>query len=196
MACAANYGWANRQILMDRVRRVFEEFFRGSAESLGLGLVYDVAHNIAKREIHTIEDQEVEVCVHRKGATRAFGPGRKEVPERYRAMGQPVLVPGSMGSASYLLLGTDLAMSETFGSTAHGAGRRMSRTAALKATRGRSIAGELRERGVSVRAEGRQTLGEEAPEAYKDIDEIVDVLHASGISKRVARMTPLGCLKG
>jgi len=196
MACAANYGWVNRQILTYRVRKAFEEFFKEPSHALGLYLVYDVAHNIAKRETHIVQGQSYTLCVHRKGATRAFGPGRQELPDAYRPLGQPVLIPGSMGSASYLLLGTMLAMEETFGSTAHGAGRRLSRKAAMDACRGRSIPKEMQSLGVFVRAQGKQTLAEEIPEAYKDVDGIVDVLEQCGLSRRIARMMPLGCVKG
>jgi len=196
MACAANYAWANRQCLMHWAREVFMEVFRAGMGDLGLELVYDVAHNIAKIEEHTVDGKKVRVCVHRKGATRAFGPGHPEVPEKYRDVGQPVIIPGDMGRASYLLRGTQEAMEETFGSTCHGAGRVMSRHEAVRKARGRAIDEELRKRGIWVRATGRETLAEEMPEAYKDVDEVVDVVHRAGISKRVARMKPLGVIKG
>jgi len=196
MACSANYAWANRQCIMHWVRQSFEQALGISAEKLGMSLLYDVAHNIAKLETHEYHGRQVELCVHRKGATRAFGPGNRELPERYRPYGQPVIIPGDMGRASYLLAGTDRAMRETWGSTCHGAGRRMSRTQALKETRGRSIARELREKGIIVRSHGRDTLREEAPEAYKDIAQVVSVVHNAGISKMVAKMEPLGVVKG
>lgn len=196
MACSANYAWANRQCLMHWTREVFQNFFKASAESLGLELVYDVAHNIAKFEEHEVDGKKVRLCVHRKGATRAFPPGHPEIPEKYRSLGQPVIIPGDMGTASYVLLGTTKAMQETFGSTCHGAGRVLSRNAAINATKNRAIDKELAEKGIFVRARGRETLGEEAPEAYKDVDHVVNVVHEAGISKRVARMKPLAVMKG
>jgi tRNA-splicing ligase RtcB len=196
MACAANYAWANRQCLMHWTREVFIDFFGMKANELGLELVYDVAHNIAKFEDHEVDGKIVKLCVHRKGATRAFPPGHKDIPEKYKSIGQPVIIPGDMGSGSYVLAGTQKAMMETFGSTCHGAGRVMSRTAAIKATRNRKIDKELADQGIFVRARGRDTLGEEAPEAYKDIDEVVNVVQQAGISQRVARMKPLSVMKG
>lgn len=196
MACSANYAWANRQCLMHWTREVFQNFFKTSAESLGLELIYDVAHNIAKFEEHDVNGKKVTLCVHRKGATRAFPPGHPEIPEKYRSLGQPVIIPGDMGTASYVLLGTTKAMQETFGSTCHGAGRVLSRNAAINATKNRAIDKELAEKGIFVRARGRETLGEEAPEAYKDVDHVVNVVHEAGISKRVARMKPLAVMKG
>jgi tRNA-splicing ligase RtcB len=196
MACAANYAWANRQCLMHWTREVFIDFFGMKADELGLELVYDVAHNIAKFEDHEVDGKIVKLCVHRKGATRAFPPGHKDIPEKYKSIGQPVIIPGDMGSGSYVLAGTQKAMTETFGSTCHGAGRLMSRTAAIKATRNRKIDKELADQGIFVKARGRDTLGEEAPEAYKDIDEVVNVVHQVGISQRVARMKPLSVMKG
>jgi len=196
MACSANYAWANRQCLMHWTREVFMDFFGMKAEDLGLELVYDVAHNIAKFEDHEVDGKVVKLCVHRKGATRAFPPGHKDLPEKYRPIGQPVIIPGDMGSASYVLVGTQKAMMETFGSTCHGAGRVLSRAAAIKATKNRKIDKELAEQGIFVRARGRETLGEEVPEAYKDVDEVVNVVHQAGISLRVARMRPLSVMKG
>ncbi|MEK7399314.1 MAG: RtcB family protein [Candidatus Poribacteria bacterium] len=196
MACAANYAWANRQCLMHWTREVFVDFFGMKANELGLELVYDVAHNIAKFEDHEVDGKIVKLCVHRKGATRAFPPGHKDIPEKYKSIGQPVIIPGDMGSGSYVLAGTQKAMMETFGSTCHGAGRVMSRTAAIKATRNRKIDKELADQGIFVRARGRDTLGEEAQEAYKDIDEVVNVVWQAGISQRVARMKPLSVMKG
>jgi tRNA-splicing ligase RtcB len=165
-------------------------------EELGLHLVYDVAHNIAKIERHRLNGRELDVCVHRKGATRAFPAGHPEVPPRYRHVGHPVLVPGDMGRYSFLLVGTEAAMRETFGSTCHGAGRRMSRTAAVKAARGRPIGKELEAQGVLARATGRDALAEEMPEAYKDVRDVVDVVHRFGISTRVARLRPVAVIKG
>lgn len=196
MACSANYAWANRQCLMHLVRQSFERVFRTSAEKLGMSLLYDVAHNIAKFETHQYNGKSIKLCVHRKGATRAFGPGHRELPERYRPYGQPVIIPGDMGRASYLLTGTERAMQETWGSTCHGAGRLMSRTQALKNTRGRSIARELGEKGIIVRSHGNDTLREEMPEAYKDVNQVVSVVHNAGISNMVAKMKPLGVVKG
>jgi tRNA-splicing ligase RtcB len=196
MACAANYAWANRQCIMHWVREAFEKVLGRKAEQLGMYLIYDVAHNIAKFEKHKYGDEVKELCVHRKGATRAFATGHKEVPETYKTIGQPVLIPGDMGTHSYLLLGTDLAMKETFGSTCHGAGRVMSRTKALDRTRGRSIDKELAEKGIYVLSASSEVLREEVPEAYKDIDMVVDAVHKAGISRKVARMRPLGVVKG
>ncbi len=196
MACAANYAWANRQCLMHWTREVFMNYFRMNADELGLELVYDVAHNIAKFEDHEVNGKTIKLCVHRKGATRAFPPNHKDVPEKYRSVGQPVIIPGDMGTGSYVLVGTQKAMMETFGSTCHGAGRVMSRTAAKKATRKRRIDKELEEQGIYVKARGRETLGEEFPGAYKDVDEVVNVVHQAGISMRVARMKPLSVMKG
>ncbi len=196
MACSANYAWANRQCLMHWTREVFQNFMKMSASDLGLELVYDVAHNIAKFEDHDVNGTIRKLCVHRKGATRAFPPEHLEIPEKYRSIGQPVIIPGDMGSASYVLIGTKKAMQETFGSTCHGAGRVLSRNAAIKATRGRAIDKELAQKGIFVRARGRETLGEEVPEAYKDVDTVVNVVHQAGISHRVARMKPLAVMKG
>jgi tRNA-splicing ligase RtcB len=196
MAAAANYAFANRQMIMHWVRETFEGVFRASQGKLGLSLVYDVCHNIAKIEKHTVNKRETEVCVHRKGATRAFPPGNPAVPERFRAVGQPVLIPGDMGRASYVLRGTEKAMEETFGSTCHGAGRIMSRSQAIKFSRGRSIYKEMETRGVYVKAASRETLAEEAPEAYKDVSKVVNVVHNAGISCLVAKIVPLGSIKG
>lgn len=196
MACAANYAWANRQCLMYWTREIFQDFFRMSAKELGLELIYDVAHNIAKLEKHEVNGVKRDLCVHRKGATRAFPPGHPEIPAKYSSIGQPVIIPGDMGTASYLLVGTQRAMDETFGSTCHGAGRVMSRRAAIRATKGRSLQRELEDQGIFVKARGRETLQEEAPEAYKDVNEVVKAAHEAGISKRVARMRPLAVMKG
>ena len=196
MAAAANYAFANRQMIMHWVRETFEGVFGASQGKLGLSLVYDVCHNIAKIEKHTVNKRETEVCVHRKGATRAFPPGNPAVPERFRAVGQPVLIPGDMGRASYVLRGTEKAMEETFGSTCHGAGRVMSRSQAIKFSKGRSIYKEMETRGVYVKAASRETLAEEAPEAYKDVSKVVNVVHNAGISCLVAKIVPLGSIKG
>ncbi len=196
MAAAANYAFANRQMITHWVRETFGEVFNTSEASLGLSLVYDVCHNIAKMEKHRVRGTDSTLCVHRKGATRAFPPGTRLVPERYREVGQPVLVPGDMGRASYVLAGTQRAMEETFGSTCHGAGRIMSRNQALRTARGRSISREMEERGVYVRAAGKGTLGEEMPEAYKDVSKVVHVAHQAGISKLVAKIIPMGSIKG
>lgn len=195
MRCAANYAWANRQIIMHLVRKVFENVLGESPESLGMDLVYDVAHNIAKIEQYIIDGKPRMLCVHRKGATRAFPPGHKELPEKYQQTGQPVIIPGDMGRYSYLLAGTSEA-EETFYSTCHGAGRRMSRTAAKKATRGRAINRELADKGIMVRSAGRETLHEEVPEAYKDVSHVVDIVQKAGISTKIAKMRPVGVVKG
>ena len=196
MACAANYAWANRQCIMHWIRESFEKVLGKKAEELGMHLIYDVAHNIAKFERHKVGDETKKLCIHRKGATRAFPAGHDDVPDKYKSIGQPVLIPGDMGTHSYLLLGTDLAMKETFGSTCHGAGRVMSRTKALSRTRGRSIEKELAEKGIFVLSASNEVLREEVPEAYKDIDTVVDAVHKAGISRKVARMRPLGVVKG
>jgi len=196
MACAANYAWANRQCIVHWVREALERTFQASASSLGLQQIYDVAHNIAKFEEHEFEGQRRKLCVHRKGATRAFGPGHPDVPAEYREIGQPVIVPGDMGTASYLLVGTETAMRDTFGSTCHGAGRLMSRHAAIRAAAGRNLTQEMTERGVYVRAATKEGLAEEMPGAYKDVDEVVEACQRAGISTRVARLKPLGVMKG
>ena len=196
MAGAANYAFANRQMITHWVRETFEGVFRASSGKLGLSLVYDVCHNIAKMEKHMVNNIETEVCVHRKGATRSFAPGNPAVPERFRAVGQPVLIPGDMGRASYVLCGTQKAMEETFGSTCHGAGRVMSRSQAIRASKGRSISKEMEKRGIYVQAASRETLAEEAPEAYKDVSKVVNVVHNAGISRLVAKIVPLGSIKG
>jgi tRNA-splicing ligase RtcB len=196
MRCAANYAWANRQCITYLVRKAFEKVFNKNWESLGLDLIYDVCHNIAKFEKHKVNGEERTLCVHRKGATRAFPPNHPDLPEDYREIGQPVIIPGDMGTNSYLLVGTEKAMEETFGSTCHGAGRVMSRSKAVKQGRGRSIARELEKQGVIVMATGRETLSEEMPEAYKDVNDVVKVVVGARISKRICRMRPLGVVKG
>lgn len=196
MACAANFAWANRQMLMHIAADVFMNTLAMSPRDLGMRLVYDVCHNIAKIETHEIDGERRKVCVHRKGATRAFAAGHPALSEAYRAVGQPILIPGDMGTASYVLVGTRQAMDETFGSTCHGAGRVLSRKAAKKAAKGRSLERELEEKGILVRAAGRGTLAEEMPDAYKNVTEVVDVVHGSGISKKVARLRPIAVIKG
>jgi tRNA-splicing ligase RtcB len=196
MKCAVNYAFANRQAIAHWVRKAFEKVFGKSAEELGLHMVYDVAHNIAKVEEHEVDGEKKKLVVHRKGATRAFPAGHPDVPRVYRDVGQPVLVPGDMGTRSYLLVGTQLAMKETWGSTAHGAGRVLSRAKAAKSRRAEEIQRELEKQGIIVIAASRKTLVEEAPEAYKDVDEVARVVHGAGISLRVARMRPIGVVKG
>jgi tRNA-splicing ligase RtcB len=196
MAGAANYAFANRQLIFHWVRETFEHVFRMSAERLGLKLIYDVCHNIAKVETHRVNGKEMKLCVHRKGATRAFPPRHPDVPAAFREVGQPVLIPGDMGRYSYVLVGTEGAMAETFGSTCHGAGRVLSRHQAIKVARGRGIIRELENRGITVRSAGKATVQEEIPEAYKDVSQVVDVVHRAGISKKVVRLRPMGVLKG
>ncbi|MBM4241753.1 MAG: RtcB family protein [Euryarchaeota archaeon] len=196
MSAAANYAWANRQMIVHWVRESFEQVYGRDAEDMGMNIVYDVAHNIAKREIHNIKGRDMEVFVHRKGATRAFGPGRDEIPKEYRKVGQPVLIPGTMGTGSYILVGTDTAMEETFGSTAHGAGRKMSRAAAKRTYRGEKVKNTLEERGIYIKATSMPIVAEEAPGAYKDVDEVVGTSHKAGISRMVGKMVPLGVAKG
>ncbi|MDP2766325.1 MAG: RtcB family protein, partial [Candidatus Methanoperedens sp.] len=196
MRCAANYAWANRQCLMHLTRQAFEKVFGLPWQKLGMSLIYDVAHNIAKIEKHEVDGVKKNLCVHRKGATRAFGPGDPAIPERYRKIGQPVIIPGDMGRNSYLLVGTQRAMEETFGSCCHGAGRLMSRTASAKSISADILLKELRSKGIIVKASGRKTVVEEAPSAYKDVNAVVDVVANAGIGKRVCRMRPLGVVKG
>ena len=196
MRAAANFAWCNRQILTHLARKAFEHVFDLRPPQLGMNLVYDVAHNIAKMEPYEVAGRISELCVHRKGATRAFPPGHAEVPARYRGIGQPVLIPGDMGRNSYVLVGQPGAMIDSFGSSCHGAGRVMSRTASVRDARGRSIKQELLDRGVVARARGRRGLDEEQPAAYKDVNDVVHVVDAAGISKRVARLRPIGVIKG
>jgi len=196
MACAANYAWANRQCIAHWVRESFSEILGKSPEKLGMRQVYDVAHNIAKIEEHAINGRSIKVCVHRKGATRAFPAGHKDTPKRYKDVGQPVLVPGDMGRCSFVAVGTQKAMSETFGSTCHGAGRMLSRGAAKRGIRGADVARELASRGILVKAGSISALAEEASQAYKDVTEVIDVVHQAGISRKVAMATPIGVIKG
>ncbi len=196
MAGAANYAWCNRQIIMHLVRETFEKVFGKSWEELGLYMIYDVAHNIAKFEEYEVNGKKKKLCIHRKGATRAFPSHHPHLPSRYREIGQPVIIPGDMGRASYLLIGTKRAFEDTWGSTCHGAGRMMSRHEAIRQARGRSISREMEERGIIVRARGRHTLEEEMPQAYKDVNEVVEVVDKAGISRKICRMRPLGVVKG
>lgn len=196
MACAANYAFANRQMITHWVRESFEKALNINPKESRISLVYDVCHNIAKVEEHIVDGKKKRLCVHRKGATRAFPPYHPNTPAAYKEVGQPVLIPGDMGRCSYVLVGTEKAYENTFGSTCHGAGRIMSRNQALKTARGRSIAQELKERGILVRADSRATLDEELPEAYKDVTEVVDVVEHAGISKKVAQLKPLCVIKG
>src|SRR5581483_2735206 len=196
MAAAANFAWANRQVMMGLAERAFEDALGSGPGRLRFGLVYDVCHNVAKFESHVVAGRSQRVCVHRKGATRAFGPGHPALPPALRPLGQPVIIPGDMGRYSFLLLGTAGAMAETFGSTCHGAGRVMSRAQAKKAGRGLDLVGELRKRGVLVRARSAGGVAEEMPWAYKDVVDVVDVVARAGISRVVARLKPLAVVKG
>lgn len=196
MACAVNYALCNREILGHWVRHSFEQALRTSAEKLNLRLVYDVSHNIAKFEKHRVNGKEKRLCVHRKGATRAFGPGRPEVPEKYRAVGQPVIIPGDMGSASYVLVGTEKGEEKAFASTCHGAGRVMSRAEAKRKVRGSDLKVKLESQGIRVVSGSLSLLAEEAPEAYKDVDRVVEVCEKAGLSRKVARLRPLAVVKG
>jgi tRNA-splicing ligase RtcB len=196
MRAAANYAWCNRQLLMWQAREVFERVFTKNWESLGMDLVYDVAHNIAKLEEHAVGETRKRVWVHRKGATRAFPPGHPEVPEPYQEIGQPVIIPGDMGRASWVLVGQSGSMQQSFGTTCHGAGRVMSRTEAVRRAQGRRIDRELESRGVIALARSRKGLDEEQPAAYKDVDLVVEVVHRAGLAKKVARMRPIGVIKG
>jgi tRNA-splicing ligase RtcB len=196
MNAAANTAFANRQVITHRVREVMSRVFGADARTLGLGVVYDVCHNTAKLERHVVEGESVELVVHRKGATRAFGPGAPDLPEAYRAIGQPVIIGGSMETGSALLVGTAHAMAETFGSTAHGAGRTMSRGQAKRRLGGEALLKEMEERGILVRAASRSSVAEEAGFAYKDLSEVVDVVQHLGISRKVAALRPIGNIKG
>ncbi|GAB6134944.1 RtcB family protein [Thermococcus prieurii] len=196
MKAAANFAWANRQMITHWVRESFEEVFKRKAEDMEMHIVYDVAHNIAKVEEHEVDGRKVKVVVHRKGATRAFPAGHPDVPRAYRDVGQPVLIPGSMGTASYVLAGAEGSMRETFGSSCHGAGRLLSRKAATRQYRGDRLRNELMRRGIYVRAASLRVVAEEAPGAYKSVDNVVSVVHQAGIAKLVARMRPMGVAKG
>jgi tRNA-splicing ligase RtcB len=196
MKAAANYAFANRQVLTHHIRRSFEQTLAGKVKNFHVFQVYDIAHNMAKVEEHEVAGGRVKVCVHRKGATRAFGPGSPVLPGVYRDIGQPVLVPGSMGTASWVLLGTAGSMAQTFGSTCHGAGRTMSRSKAKKTVRGTELREEMETGGIHVRAGSMSGLAEEAPVAYKDVDRVVEVVHGAGIAKKVARLVPIAVVKG
>lgn len=196
MACGANYAWNNRQCIMHWTRQTFTDFFDTSSDELGLELIYDVAHNIGKFERHQVDSQEKELFVHRKGATRAFPAHHPEIPDQYAEVGQPVLIPGDMGTASYVLVGSPNAMTQTWGTTCHGAGRVLSRRKALELTKGRTIQRDLEDQGIFVRSAGRNTLREEVPEAYKDVDQVVEVVDGAGLSRRVVQLKPIGVIKG
>ncbi len=196
MAAAANFAWCNRQVMMHLATNAFMEALGISRRELGLTLIYDVCHNIAKFEDHVVDGVKRVLCVHRKGATRAFGPGHPELPKAYRHLGQPVLIPGDMGRYSFVLIGLEGAMRETFGSSCHGAGRLMSRTQAKRKARGRDLFAELGAMGVTVRAQSRAGVAEEMPESYKDVAEVVEVLEAARVTQRVARLKPFAVIKG
>jgi tRNA-splicing ligase RtcB len=196
MAGAANFARVNRQVMTHDVRESFEYILKTSAEKIGMSLVYDVSHNMAKFEEHEVGGETMRLCVHRKGATRSFPAGHPDLPSRYRDIGQPVIIPGDMGTASYLLKGTDTAMRRSFGSTCHGAGRVMGRKAAKRIIQGHELRKRLEEQGITIRAVSTKGLAEEAPEAYKDIDKVVEVCHQAGLSHKVARLRPLGVIKG
>ena len=196
MACAANFAFTNRQMITHWVRETFEQVFEKGPRDLKLDLVYDVCHNIAKTETHMVNGKKKKLCVHRKGATRAFPPNHPDIPADYQSTGQPVLIPGDMGRYSYVLVGAQKAMEETFGSTCHGAGRVMSRHQAMKAAKGRAIVRELEDKGIIVKGASRGTIVEEIPDAYKDVDDVVNVVHHAGISRKVAKLVPMGVIKG
>ena len=196
MCCGANYAWANRQMITHWVRESFEKILGDSAESMGMGVVYDVAHNIAKMERHDVDRHAEDVLVHRKGATRAFAPGRPEVPMRYRDHGQPVIIPGDMSVGTYVLAGRKGSMEQTFGSSCHGAGRQMSRKAAIDSLSVEGVMKEMADKGVYLRNGTIEGVLEEAPEAYKDVDEVVRVVCGAGLTAKVAKLTPVGVIKG
>jgi tRNA-splicing ligase RtcB len=193
MRAAANFAWANRQAILHFLRDSFRRVF---GNHVRLVTLYDVCHNIAKRERHEVDGKKRDVLVHRKGATRAFPPGHREIPAIYREIGQPVLIPGSMGTASWILVGAEGAMRETFGSVCHGAGRLMSRTAAKKGRTAKEVERELEEKGIVVRSETRDGILEEIPEAYKNVDEVIEVVERAGLARKVARLRPMGVIKG
>lgn len=196
MACAANYAWSNRQVIMYLAKKVFLSKLGLPESSLQFRLLYDVSHNMAKKEEHVIDGVSKAVCVHRKGATRAFPAGSEDIPQKYKKTGQPVLIPGDMGRYSFVCRGTDKAVADTFGSSCHGAGRLLSRKKAKKVSKGRNIFEELSKRGIVIQARGRATVAEEMPEAYKDVADVVNIMHNSGITMKVARLKPLGVIKG
>ncbi|HDP99634.1 MAG TPA: RtcB family protein [bacterium] len=196
MVSAVNFAFANRQIISFWVQEALMRALQMSPRDVQLEIVYEVAHNIAKMETHQVNGKKVKCCVHRKGATRAFGPGNPALPQCYRDLGQPVLIPGDMGRASYVLIGTEQAMEQTFGSTCHGAGRLLSRKKAIQQAKGRSIKQELEDQGIFIMATSMATINEEMPEAYKNVSDVVDAVVGAGISKKVARLKPLGVIKG
>jgi tRNA-splicing ligase RtcB len=196
MACAANFAFTNRQMITHWVRETFEQVFKKGPKDLKLDLIYDVCHNIAKIETHTVNGKKKKFCIHRKGATRAFPPNHPDIPSDYQSTGQPVLIPGDMGRCSYVLVGTEKAMEETFGSTCHGAGRVMSRHQAIKAAKGRAIVRELEDKGIIVKGASRGTIVEEISDAYKDVNDVVNVVHHAGISRKVVKLVPMGVIKG
>lgn len=196
MQAAANFAWNNRQVIMHLTKKVFKDTFAMTESELGFRLVYDVCHNIAKIEKHKIGKEEKDVCVHRKGATRAFPPGSKMIPAKYQGVGQPVLIPGDMGRYSYVTVGTEKAMEETFGSSCHGAGRTLSRTKALQNSKGRDLVEELKQKGIVIQAKGYKTIAEEMSGAYKDVSDVVEVMHKEGITRKVAKIKPVGVIKG
>ena len=196
MQAAANFAWNNRQVIMHLAKKVLKETFSMTESELGFKLLYDVCHNIAKIEKHKIGKEEKEVCVHRKGATRAFAPGSKMIPSKYQGVGQPVLIPGDMGRYSFIAVGTEKAMDETFGSSCHGAGRNLSRTKAMKLAKGRDLVKELNQKGITIQAKGYRTIAEEMSDAYKDVSDVVDVMHKEGITRKVAKIKPVGVIKG
>jgi tRNA-splicing ligase RtcB len=196
MAAAANYAWVNRQVIMSLAEKAFLKALNTNPAELGFSLIYDVCHNIAKIEDHVVDGQKRRLCVHRKGATRAFPPGHAQIPQAYQKTGQPILIPGDMGRYSYLLVGTEAAMEKTFGSTCHGAGRVMSRTQSKKQSQGIDIDQEMARRGVVARYHGRGTMAEEMPHAYKDVADVVETMDLAGISRKVARFRPVGVIKG
>ncbi|NWF88002.1 MAG: RtcB family protein [Ignavibacteriaceae bacterium] len=196
MQAAANFAWNNRQVIMHLAKKSFLKTFNITPNELGFKLVYDVCHNIAKIEEHNIEGKLKRVCVHRKGATRAFPPKSNLIPDKYRQIGQPVLIPGDMGRYSFVSVGTEKAMQDTFGSSCHGAGRNLSRTKALKDAKNRNIIEELNRRGIVIQASGYKTIAEEMPDAYKDVSEVVDIMHNEGITRKVVKLKPIGVIKG
>ena len=196
MAAAANFAWSNRQVIMNLANRVIKRVMNISDSELDFKLIYDVSHNIAKKENHLIEGKQTEVCVHRKGATRALPPGSSDIPKKYQSIGQPVLIPGDMGRYSFVCTGTDKALDETFGSACHGAGRLLSRNQAKRAAHNRDLFKELSKKGIVVQARGKGTMAEEMPEAYKDVANVVDIMHNSGICNKVVRLKPIGVIKG
>jgi tRNA-splicing ligase RtcB (3'-phosphate/5'-hydroxy nucleic acid ligase) len=196
MRSAANYAFVNRQVLAHYARKAFEQVLAGKVRNWHLHQIYDIAHNMGKVETHNIDGKQIEVCVHRKGATRAFGPGYEGLPDEYKAIGQPVLVPGSMGTASWVLVGTQLSMESSYGSSCHGAGRMMSRSRAKKTVRGDELRDKLESQGIHIRAGSMAGLAEEAPQAYKNVDEVVETVVGAGIAKKVARIVPVAVIKG